>query len=187
MRLRARARHVSASGARPFVLGIAGDLSSRGGRTVLSPLGVALRRDPSVDPAADPIPRLDAGGALALDNGLVLGLEGDLAHWPEAWPPLPLPLSASNAPIPFALGYSGATDLSDPARLRLRRDGSAFDGRLRLADFTAWIDEDGRLSPLPPIDGHASIPRMELGGATLHGVEVSVDDPALDTEQQRDD
>jgi hypothetical protein len=93
-----------------------------------------------------------------------------------------VPLSESDSPIPFALAYSGATDLGDPARLRLRRDGAAFDGRLRLAGFTSWIDEDGRFSPLPPIDGRASIPRMELGGATLHGVEVSVDDPALDAD-----
>jgi hypothetical protein len=103
-----------------------------------------------------------------------------MAAWPEAWPALPVPLAGSRTPIPFALAYSGATSLADPARLRLRRDGAAFDGHLRLADLTAWIDEDGRWSPLPPIDGSASIPMMELGGATLHGVELSLEDPALE-------
>jgi hypothetical protein len=179
--MQARARHVGAGGATPFVLGMAGTLDSRGGRTVLSPLGVALRRDPAVDPARDLIPVLESSGALTLEEGLVFGLEGEMAAWPEAWPPLPVPLAESRAPIPFALSYSGATSLADPARLRLRRDGADFDGHLRLADLTAWIDEDGRWSPLPPIDGSASIPEMELGGATLHGVELSVDDPALES------
>lgn len=180
MTLSARARHVTPARTTPFVLGVAGPLVAREGRTVLAPMGVALRRMPGGDPGSDPVPRLDALGALRIEDGVVLGLEGEVAAWPEAWPPLPAPLSASSAPLPFALAYDGDTGLGDPARLRLQREDAHFDGRLRLADLTAWIDEDGRWSPLPPIDGRASLPVLELGGATLHGVEITVDDPGLE-------
>jgi len=180
MRLQADAEYVSDGVRAPLALGLAAPLRHVDGRLSLAPAGIALRPQPM--PGADranPVPELDASGAIALQDGLELQFDGTLADWSEAWPALPLPLRDSDSPLPFRLRYTGATSLADPAELELRRDRARFQGRLQLPALTAWMDEDGRLSPLPPLDGTATLPVMELPGATLHGVEVTIDDPAL--------
>jgi hypothetical protein len=180
MRLQADAEYVSEDLRAPFALGLAAPLRHVGGRLSLAPAGIALRPQPMPDAdRGNPVPELDASGAIALHDGLELQFDGLLARWSEAWPELPLPLRDSTSPLPFSLRYSGPASLADPAELALRRDRARFDGRLRLHDVTAWMDEDGRLSPLPPLDGAATLPVMELAGATLHGVEFTIDDPAL--------
>jgi len=177
MKLAANARYENDTTRAPFAFGLAAALRQAGGRLSLAPAGVALRV-PATD-ADNPIPGLDAHGALALEQALELRLEGTLAGWPLAWPALPPPLGQSDAPLPFALHYVGDASLADAVDLHLQRDGSRFDGRLRLPDVTAWLDEEGRLSPLPPLDGRATVPRMEVVGATLEGVEITLDDPDL--------
>jgi hypothetical protein len=181
MRLRADAQYQAEGLRAPFGLGLAAPLRHVDGRLSLAPAGVALRPRPMPGAGRDdnPLPELDAGGALALQDGLELQFEGALARWPRAWPALPRPLRDSRAPLPFALHYAGPTSLADPAELELRRDRARFDGRLRLHELTAWMDEDGRLSPLPPLDGTATLPVLEIAGATLHGVELTIDDPDL--------
>lgn len=175
MKLAADARYQRDATQAPFAFGLAAPLRYADGRLTLAPVGIAVRVRESDD--SNPIPDLDAHGALALQQVLELQLDGTLAGWPDAWPALPPPLGTSDSPLPFALRYVGAADLSDIADLRLQHDGSRFDGNFRLPAATAWLDEDGRLSPLPPLDGRATVPRMEVAGATLHGVEITIDDP----------
>ena len=45
-------------------------------------------------------------------------------------------------------------------------------------DLSAWIDSD-LATPLPPMDGSLSTPLLEIAGARLEGVQVSVDDPGI--------
>lgn len=157
-----------------FVLGLYGPLHFDEATWSLAPAGVALR-------GRDVMPTLDARGALALGRRLVLQLEGKLAEWPQAWPTLPPPLGQSTTPLPFALRYVGKPDLTEIATLQLQRDDTHFDGRFRLHEVTAWIDA-GDGSPLPPLDGRLSTPRLEISGAQLQGVEITIDDPALQDE-----
>jgi hypothetical protein len=165
------ARYVLGETTLPFALGLHGPLRFDEATWVLAPAGVALRGD-------EPIPTFDAHGALALGRRLVIELDGALPQWPSSWPALPPPVSASNAPLPFALRYTGQPDLSGITGLWLRRDATTFDGRFRLYDVLAWIDRTGG-APLPPLDGHLSAPKLEISGATLEGVEIVLDDEGI--------
>jgi hypothetical protein len=171
------ARYESGKTALPFTLGLHGPLRFDEATWVLAPVGVALRGN-------GPVPSLDAHGALALGRRLVLQLDGRIAQWPETWPALPAPIGQSTSALPFVLHYIGRADLSEIATLHLERDATVFDGRFRLPDVMTWIDAD-KLSPLPPIDGHATTPRLEISGAQLEGVEVGIDDPALPDDPTR--
>ncbi|BCT93024.1 hypothetical protein LYSHEL_20470 [Lysobacter helvus] len=157
----------------PFVFAMNGPLRVRNGTVALSPAGVALRGD-------DVVPDFDARAAFAWTNAASLHLDGTLATWPDAWPVLPPPIGQSTSPLPFVLDYAGPFDFSDIARLQLKRDATAVDARFRLPEVLAWIDADAT-SPLPPLSGTAHTPTLEIGGATLEGVDVRIDDPALDT------
>ena len=163
----------------PFAFGAYGPLLFDEAVWSLSPAGVALRgRDDAG--ASDPIPTLDARGSLALGRRLVLRLHGALTGWPPAWPALPVPIGQSRSPLPFALDYTGQPDLSDIAALQLQRDATRFDGRFRLQDVVDWIAADNdEVSPLPPLDGKASTPRIEIAGARLDGVEITIEDPGV--------
>jgi hypothetical protein len=171
------ARYESGRTVLPFTLGLHGPLRFDEATWVLAPVGVALRGN-------GPVPSLDAHGALALGRRLVLQLDGRIAQWPETWPALPAPIGQSTSALPFVLHYIGRADLSEIATLHLERDATVFDGRFRLPDVMTWIDAD-KLSPLPPIDGHATTPRLEISGAQLEGVEVGIDDPALPDDPTR--
>lgn len=162
------ARYESGDTRLPFSLGLHGPLRFDQTTWVLAPVGVALRGE-------SPMPDFDAHGALALGRRLVIELDGALPQWPDAWPALPAPVSNSTSPLPFALRYTGQPDLSDIAGLQVKRDGTAFDGRFRLYDVLGWIDQSGG-SPLPPLDGHLRSPELDISGATLEGVEITLDD-----------
>ena len=162
----------------PFALGLVGALRQADARTSLAPMRVAVRPMGARD--SNPIPPLDAAGALVVSEGLDLRLDGTVARWPEAWPALPAPLDDTAVPTGFELRYAGDFALDDVAALSLSRAGANADVRLRLPDITAWLDVSQRGSPLPPLDGTASVPRLEIAGATLHGVRVTLDDPTID-------
>lgn len=165
------ARYESGDTRLPFTLGLAGPLRFDDATWVLAPAGVALRGE-------GPLPSFDAHGALALGRRLALDLDGALPRWPEAWPTLPPPVSASTSPLPFALRYTGKPDLSDVAALSLHRDATAFDARFRLYDVLDWTQRpDG--APLPPLDGRLTSPKLVISGATLEGVEVELDDESV--------
>ena len=171
------ARYESGKTALPFTLGLHGPLQFDEATWVLAPVGVALH-------GQGPIPTLNARGALALGRRLVLQLDGRIAQWPESWPTLPAPIGQSTSALPFALHYIGKPDLSEIATLHLERDASVFDGRFRLPDVTTWIAAD-ELSPLPPLDGHVTTPRLQISAARLEGVEITIDDPALPGDDAR--
>ena len=40
-------------------------------------------------------------------------------------------------------------------------------------------------APLPPLDGRATTPRLEISGARLDGVEVTINDAALPDDDAR--
>ena len=169
MRFGARARLVQDDATHPFAIGVAGPLRYRAPTLRIAPLGLAIR-------GAGAIPTFDAQGRFAFDSALALGIDGDLAQWPDAWPALPPPIGQSTSPLPFSLQYAGPVDLSGRTRLQLTRDATRFDARFRLPQVTQWIDALARDTPLPPLDGTLSTPRLVVSGATLDGVEVTFDD-----------
>lgn len=166
------ARYVSEGSNLPFVLGAHGPLRFDQAVWSLDPAWLVLR-------GAGPIPDARARGALALGRRLVLRLAGDIAGWPQAWPALPPPLSASTSPLPFALDYAGRVDFSAIATLRLKRDDTSMDARFHLPVVLAWLEADAGGSPLPPLDGRLRTPRVEVAGAQLEGVTIEFDDPAI--------
>ncbi len=172
LRMGAQARYLNGATQQPFALGLAAPLRFREGTLRLAPLGVAVR-------SAQLIPTLDAHGAFSLGDTLALQLEGGMPTWPQDWPALPAPLGQSSAPLPFKLGYQGHADLSDVAALTLQRDTTHFDGRFRLPAMLDWIDAGSQGSPLPPLSGRLTTPRVEIAGATLEGVEVEFDDNTI--------
>ena len=166
------ARYVSGTSEMPFVLGAHGPLLFDEGVWSLQPAALVLRGEGT-------IPDATAQGAIALGRRLVLRLHGDIAAWPQAWPVLPPPLSASTSPMPFALDYAGRVDFSDRATLQVRRDDTSLDARFHLPVVLDWINADAGGSPLPPLQGTLHTPRIEIAGARLEGVEVEFDDPGI--------
>jgi hypothetical protein len=171
-RLGIAARYRSASTDLPFRLSLHGPLAFNSATWRFVPVSVVLDGDGAVPDAV-------ARGSVSVGRRLVLHLDGRIAAWPDAWPVLPAPLSASTSPMPFALDYKGAIDFADLASLELQRDDTRFDARFRLPAVLAWLDADATGSPLPPLQGRLSTPRMEIAGATLEGIEVELDDPGI--------
>ncbi len=167
-RLGANARYVAGDSDLPFVHGLAGNLRYADGRFAIAPLGLAVR-------GTETIPTFDARGRFAWRDGIALQLDGTLAEWPQAWPALPPPIGQSDSMLPFALDYTGSTDLSGQSALQLRRDETRFDGRFHLPAVLQWIDQIADGTPLPPIDGTLTTPTLEISGATLEGVEIEFD------------
>lgn len=170
-RLQASARYESQDTRMLFALGVAGTLQQRAGLLRLAPVAIATR-------GRGLVPQLDASGEVAIGTTLDLKLAGALPSWPPGWPQLPSPLDRSNAQMPFHLAYSGKPDLSGQATLQLSRDDARFDGRFRPADVATWMAA-GNGNPLPPLDGHLVAPRIDVAGAALQGVDVTLDDPAV--------
>jgi hypothetical protein len=171
--LGASAHYLAGATRQSFALGVAGPLEFADGLR-LRPAAFALRGQGAM-------PSLDAAGELGLEDGLLLDWRGRLAGWPDAWPALPPPLGRSTSALPFALAYRGTTDLADIAHLRLQREDARFDARFRLFEVMDWLHalQAGGGSPLPPLSGRFTAPRLEVSGATLEGVDLQLDDPAL--------
>ncbi len=165
------ARYVSANSNLPFVLGAAGPLRLDQGVLALDPAALILH-------GHGVIPDATAKGAFALGRRLLLRLNGDIAAWPDAWPALPQPLSASTSPMQFSLDYAGQVDFSESTSLALHRDDTTFDARFELPVVMDWIDSSVTGSPLPPLQGRMQTPQLEIAGATLEGVEVEFSDDA---------
>jgi hypothetical protein len=175
-RLQASGRYEAQDARVPFALGIAGTLQQRGDRLQLSPAAIATRGE-SV------IPRLDAQGAIVVGTMLDMRLTGALQGWPKQWPQLPSPLDRPDSPLPFRMTYSGKPDFSAQATLQLSRDDAHFDGRFHPTDVIGWASA-GIGNPLPPLDGHLIAPRIDIAGAILQGVDVTLDDEAADPAMQ---
>jgi len=173
-RLRAHmgGRYESGDTRLPFAFAITSPLLLRDGTLALAPAGIALRGDGMV-------PDLDAGGALAYGKRLLLDLEGRLANWPDAWPALPPPIGASDAPLPFTLDYLGRGDLDDVAVLGIQRGAARFDASFRMPAIARWIASPAGGSPLPPLAGRLVVPQLDVSGARLEGVEVEFQDVSV--------
>ncbi|MDH5824313.1 hypothetical protein QFW77_15150 [Luteimonas sp. RD2P54] len=172
LRLSMRSRYLSGAVVEPFVLGLAAEGAVAEGALSLRPAALVLR-------GGGLVPRLRARGAIGLGTALALQLEGELARWPEAWPALPPPVGGSASPLPFTLAYRGGMSLEDPLALRLERDDTRFDARLRVSEIASWADSLETGSPLPPLSGRLTAPRLEISGAVLHGVEVEFEDDTI--------
>ena len=172
VRLGIAAQYRSASTTLPFRLGLHGPMAFNNATWRFVPVSVVLDGDGAVPDAL-------ARGSVSVGQRLVLHLDGRIAGWPDTWPVLPPPLSASRSPMPFALDYKGAIDFADLASLELRRDDTRFDARFRVPAVLAWLDSDATGSPLPALQGSLSTPRLEMAGATLEGIEVELDDPGI--------
>lgn len=172
VRLGIAATYRSASTTLPFRLGLHGPMAFNNATWRFVPASVFLDGDGAVPDAL-------ARGSFSIGQRLVLHLDGRIAGWPDTWPTLPAPLAASKSPMPFALDYTGAIDFADLAALQLWRDATRFDARFRLPAVLAWLDAGAIGSPLPPLQGSLSTPRLEIAGATLEGVEVELDDPGI--------
>ena len=159
----------SAGGSTAFRLGLAAPMAFNDASWRFVPASVVLEGDPQV-------PRASARGSLSLGARLRLQLAGEIAAWPTGWPPLPAPLHASSTPLAFSLAYDGAPDASGPARLALRRDATALEASFRLPEMLAWLDAGASGSPLPPLSGTLTTPRLVLDGVTLDGVQLQLDD-----------
>lgn len=168
-KLGAEARYLDGGQSLPFVYGLAGPLRYDDGRFTIAPLGAVLRGD-------DFVPDLDAHGALAWQDALALQLDGHLAAWPHDWPTLPPPLAQSDSALPFALDYLGPANLSGSTGLQLHRDETRLDVEFRLPRVLDWLDQLATGTPLPPLDGRLSTPRLEISGAVLEGVDIEFDD-----------
>jgi len=161
----------------PFALGAYGPLQVAGGQLSLAPVHLVVNG--RGDTGSNPIPRADANGSLVFADALDLQLEGRVASWPRAWPALPEPIGRPEGAIAVALDYRGPLAFSGVLGLRAEHGPTRFDGRFRVRDITAWLDSD-LATLLPPLDGTASTPVLEIAGARLEGVEVSVDEPTVD-------
>ena len=161
----------------PFALGLHGPLGFQRATWTIAPAGLSLRGRGEI--SQDPVPTLVAHGALALGQRLALQLDGVIAAWPQAWPALPSPLGQSRSPLPFLLRYDGAPDGSDIAALQLRRDATRFEGRFHLPQVLSWSKAAATGTPLPPIDGRLTTPRVLIAGAMLEGVEIDFEDDAV--------
>lgn len=168
----------SRDSATPFALGAHGPLQVVDGALSLAPVNVVLqgRGEP---PSTDLIPSATASGRIALDDALELGLDGTVARWPQAWPALPEPLGRPDGPVQVAIDYRGPAAFDGIVRLRAAHRATRFDGRFRIAGITRWLETD-LSNPLPPIDGSARTPVLEIAGARLEGVEIEVDDASIE-------
>ncbi|UHQ19502.1 hypothetical protein LVB87_15135 [Lysobacter sp. KIS68-7] len=171
LRMSLASRYIAGDTDLPFAFAVNGPLRVEHGAVSLSPAGVALR-------GRGVVPDFDARAAVAYTQAAMLHLAGTLKQWPAPWPALPPPIGQSTSPLPFVLDYAGPVDFSDIARLQVARDETKFDGRFRLPDVLAWIDATNA-SPLPPLAGRITTPRLEIEGATLEGVDVHLEDPSL--------
>ena len=161
------ARYESGATRAPFRLGLYGPMAFNNALWRFVPVTIVLVGEGA-------IPSAQARGSLSVGRSMTLHLDGELATWPQAWPVLPAPLSASRSSLPFALDYKGAPAFSDPASLTLQRDATALALQVRVPEVLTWLDAASTGSPLPPLVGKLTTPRIELDGATLEGVEIEM-------------
>lgn len=173
-RFGAGGRFISVDTSIPFSLGLHGPLRAHDGAWTLLPAGLALR-------GGGLVPELDARGRLALNQRLLLQLDGRIAQWPADWPALPPPLGASQQPLALSAGYLGPLDFGAPLALRVARDDLRFDGHLDVPGLVDWATDLDQGSLLPPLTGTLQADAMEISGARLEGVSIEFEDEEAPT------
>ncbi|MCX7041386.1 MAG: hypothetical protein NT117_01585, partial [Gammaproteobacteria bacterium] len=129
--------------------------------------------------ADSPLPSFKGRAFVANASQLAFNVDANLTRWPADWPTLPAPLVSNTNGLPVQLKYRGASDLSAPLALVVKRDATELDARVLLPDFMTWMDaEDAAL--LPPLTGTLRTPSLDFDGIVLQGVEleISADAPA---------
>lgn len=154
----------------PWTLAADGRFDASGESTQLDIAALALA-------SASPVPDLDAKGRASFGDTTTFNLQGTIKQWPEGWPVLPAPMSASTSPLAYTASYDGAADFSAPVSLVVVRDETRFAGRLVVDEITAWVDAPDA-APLPPMVGTMSTPSLEISGATLEGVNIQIEEDA---------
>lgn len=154
----------------PWVLAADGRFDAAGETTQLDIAALTLDSE-------SPVPDMDARGEARFGDITTLRLQGAIKQWPEGWPALPAPLSASTAPLAYTLAYEGPADLSALFSLDVVREDTRFESHFVLAEMTAWVNAAGA-TPLPPLVGTLSTPTMEVAGATLEGVSIQIEEDA---------
>jgi hypothetical protein len=152
----------------PLSLGAGGRFDATGETTALRFDLIRLR-------SASPLPDLDASGTAGFGENTTLALKGSLPSWPKDWPALPSPLAESTAVIDFTLAYSGAADFSAPLSLSLVREQTQAEAELAVPELLAWLDQ-ADASPLPPLRAKVETPSLVVGGVTLEGVRIRIED-----------
>lgn len=169
LRLSSASRYESPGTTQRFALGLAAEGAYADGALSLAPAALAVRGHGLV-------PELDGRGQLGWSQALVLDLAGAIRQWPAAWPALPPPLGDVEGPLPFRLRYTGPPGLPAPLQLELARGEARFEGEVRVPELAPWLDAIETGTPLPPLQGRLAVPRIDVGGASLHGVEVIFED-----------
>ncbi|PZO09651.1 MAG: hypothetical protein DCF27_05295 [Lysobacteraceae bacterium] len=154
----------------PWVLATAGRFDSGDKATRLDVSALVLT-------SQSPLPNLDASGHVVFADAVSASFKGTIKEWPEGWPTLPAPMSASTSPLAYTITYEGADDFSAPVALAVVRDETRFEGRFVVAEVTTWIDA-AAATPLPPLVGTLSTPSVEIAGATLEGVSIQIEEDA---------
>lgn len=152
----------------PWTLAADGRFDASGNATQLAIAALTLA-------SKSPVPDLDAKGDASFGDISRIALQGTIRQWPEGWPVLPAPMSASTSPLAYKVSYQGAGDFSAPVALAVVRDQTRFEGRFVVADITGWLDASAA-TPLPPLVGTLSTPSLEISGATLEGVSIQIEE-----------
>ena len=123
-------------------------------------------------------PALTLNGKLMSAMDLDATLQGQLSRWPDAWPGLPLALTANAAPIVFNANYQGSIFLTEPITFEVKRADASLQGRFLIADVRTWIKQKASDAFLPPVEATLRAPQIDIGGMQLRGVQMDIHDDA---------
>lgn len=135
-----------------------------------------------------PLPTFKADLASIVRRGksenIEIDADGWMRDWPQDWPALPAPMAGK--PTHFDFTYAGPSDMTAAWKVKLDWEESHAAAEFALQDVLAWL-EAGNAAPLPPLQATVTAPSIEIAGATLEGVKISIEeDPPAEpaTEEQ---
>ena len=148
------------------------DVTSKG-RFAFGDALTTLTLDSIALQADSPLPSFTGRAFVADASRLAFNVDAVLTRWPVDWPTLPAPLVSNTNGLPVQLKYRGASDLSAPLALVLKRDATELDAKVRVSDFLTWMDAE-QASLLPPLTGTLRTPSLDFDGIELQGVEFEI-------------
>lgn len=129
--------------------------------------------------ADSPLPSFTGRVFVANASRLAFNVDAVLTRWPADWPSLPAPLVSDTNGLPVKLKYRGASDLSAPLALIVKRDATELDAKVLVPDFMTWLDAE-QASLLPPLTGILRTPSLDFDSIELRGVELEISADAPD-------
>lgn len=148
------------------------DLNSKG-RFAFDDALTTLALDSIAVQADSPLPSFSGRAFVADAAQLAFNVDAVLTQWPADWPSLPAPLASNTNGLPVHLKYRGASDLSAPLALLVKRDATALDAKVLVPDFMTWMDAE-QAALLPPLTGTLRAPSLDFDGIQLQGVELEI-------------